>query len=255
MSLLKASFWVVVPGGDVKLTAGGYVTEPTLFEVAPFAIARYPVTNAQFAEFITADGYKNPAWWTAEGWVAREKGAWEEPRYWGSSDWNQPNHPVVGISWYEALAFCHWLGETTGQVITLPTEQQWQRAAQGDDAREYPWGNEAPNETLCNWNRNVDETTPVTAYPAGASPFGIMDMSGNVWEWCLTGWDSGTTERNGREARILRGGSWSSDSPLSLQVGNRNKKDPNNRLDPGYRNHVTVGFRCACASTVLLDDH
>jgi len=157
---------------------------------------------------------------------------------------NQPEQPVVGISWYEALAYCRWLSELTSQTITLPSEQQWQRAAQGDDGRLYPWGNEDPNENLCNWQRNVDETTAVTQYPAGASPYGVLDMCGNVWEWCLTGAESGTAEPVGKEARMLRGGSWSSDSLLSLRVTNRNPNDPNTRLAAAVRYHVMVGFRC-----------
>ena len=237
--------WVGIPGGQVILVEGGYLSHATLFNVEPFAIARYPVTNAQYARFIEASGYSNRAWWTSEGWALREKEGWTEPRFWRDRDWNRPDCPVVGVSRYEALAFCRWLREVSGRPVTLPTEQQWQRAAQGDDGRQYPWGNEEPDETLCNWNRNIDETTPVTRYPAGASPYGVMDMSGNVWEWCLTGWNSGTATLTGSEPRLLRGGSWSSDSPLSLRVTNRSGKDPNTRLAPGYRNHVTVGFRCA----------
>jgi formylglycine-generating enzyme required for sulfatase activity len=235
--------WIEIPGGQVTLPASGYLPAPTAFQVEPFAIAQYPVTNREFAAFVEAAGYASPQWWTEDGWMAREKGGWTEPRYWRDRDWNQAEHPVVGVSWYEALAFGCWLGQTTGQTITLPTEQQWQRAAQGDDGRVYPWGHEDPNEKLCNWNRDVDETTAVTHYPAGASPYGVMDLCGNVWEWCLTGWESGTSEPGGREARMLRGGSWSSDSPLSLRITNRNPKDPNTHLDPAYRNHVTVGFR------------
>jgi formylglycine-generating enzyme required for sulfatase activity len=237
--------WVEIPDGQVTLAEGGYLSQSIVFDVEPFAIGRYPVTNAQYGRFIEAAGYTNRAWWTSEGWALREKEGWSEPRFWRDRDWNRRDCPVVGVSWYEALAFCRWLGELSGRVITLPTEQQWQRAAQGDDGRQYPWGNEEPDESLCNWNRNIDETTPVMRYPAGASPYGVMDMCGNVWEWCLTGWDSGTTALTGSEARLLRGGSWSSDSPLSLRVTNRSGKDPNTRLAPGYRNHVTVGFRCA----------
>jgi formylglycine-generating enzyme required for sulfatase activity len=87
----------------------------------------------------------------------------------------------------------------------------------------------------------VDETTPVHKYPAGASPFGVMDMCGNVWEWTLTAVDVLT---DGRDHRLLRGGSWSSESPLSLRVTNRSPRDPNTNLLPTYRDHVTVGFRC-----------
>jgi formylglycine-generating enzyme required for sulfatase activity len=245
MKNFMTTHWLNIPGGQALLAEGGYLSQPTVFDVAPFAMARYPVTNAQYAQFIAAGGYTNPAWWPGDAWSIKEKGQWAEPRYWHSRDWNRPDYPVVGVSWYEALAFCRWLSQAAGHTITLPTEQQWQRAAQGDDGRAYPWGNQDPNETLCNWNRHIDETTPVTQYPAGASPYQVMDMSGNVWEWLLTSWASGATEPDGRQARLLRGGSWSSDSPLSLRATNRNSQDPNTRLNPLDRNLVTVSFRYA----------
>ncbi len=251
--------WITIPGGRVMLGQGGYLGESAWFAVESFVMARYPVTNAQYAPFIAAGGYTDRAWWTDRGWQIREKEGWTEPRFWTDRDWNRADSPVVGVSWYEALAFCRWLSAVTGRsekAITLPTEQQWQRAAQGDSGqdeqgnpavsgREFPWGNEGPDELRCNWNRAEDGTTPVTRYPDGASPFGVMDMSGNVWEWCLTGWESGRTDTEGGEPRILRGGSWSSDSPISLRAANRNASDPNARLSPAYRNYVTVGLRCA----------
>lgn len=236
--------WVTISGSQVVLEAGGYLPQPTAFEVETFAIDRYPVTNGRFAAFIANGGYTNPGWWCQDGWKLKEKEQWTEPAYWRMADWNRPDHPVVGVSWYEAMAFCRWLSHLNGQPITLPTEQKWQRAAQGEDGREYPWGNQNPHAGLCNWERTVDETTPVAAYPAGASPFGVMDMSGNVWEWCATEWENGVEKGNGRKTHLLRGGSWSSDSRLSLRAANRSPKDPNTRLSPAYRTHVTVGFRC-----------
>jgi formylglycine-generating enzyme required for sulfatase activity len=242
--------WVKVSGGQVTLEAGGYLREDSTFEVASFVMSRYPVTNEQYGQFIDDGGYTNRAWWTEDGWAAKGKQDWRESCYWQNNEWNQPDRPVVGVSWYEAVAFCRWLSASIQQTVLLPTEQQWQRAAQGDDGRDYPWGDEEPTRSRCNWNRYQDETSPVTQYPDGSSPFGIMDMSGNVWEWCLTSWDSGFTTLDGYEARILRGGSWSSDSPLSLRTAHRSPRDPNTRLNPSYRTHVTVGFRCVCQ-----DDH
>ncbi|MCO5199232.1 MAG: formylglycine-generating enzyme family protein [Anaerolineae bacterium] len=243
----KVELWVAIPPGRVLLETGGYLAQPTEFAVAPFLMGRFPVTNAQFALFVDEGGYRRRDWWCDDGWARLHKERWSEPRFWHSREWNRPNHPVVGVSWYEAMAFCRWRSAVTGQAIRLPTEQQWQRAAQGDTGYEFPWGNDEPSAEWCNWNRVIDATTPVDAYPDGASPLGVMDMSGNVREWCLTGWESGTTVQGGAEVRMVRGGSWSNDSPISLRAANRSAIDPNTRLHPGYRNDVTVGFRCAIA--------
>lgn len=238
--------WQMIPTGPVVLKEGGYLTQATPFVVSLFMMSQFPVTNVEFGQFIAAAGYNTRIWWCETGWASKEKGDWTEPLHWHNPHWNQPNCPVVGVSWYEAMAYCRWLTDVTGQNMTLPTEQQWQRAAQGNDDRHYPWGNDDPNANLCNWNRHVDETTPVDQYPAGVSPYGVMDMGGNVWEWCLTGWQTGTTESTPGEHRLLRGGCWSSDSLMSLRAANRSPRDPNTRLVPIERHHVTVGFRCAC---------
>jgi formylglycine-generating enzyme required for sulfatase activity len=207
--------WIEIPAGKVTLEAGGYLESETVFDVPAFLIAKYPITNAQYARFIAAGGYRERKWWTESGWQQREKDGWTEPRYWQDREWNGADYPVVGVSWYEAVAFCQWLSAATGENVTLPTEQQWQRAAQGDDGRTYPWGNEPPNEQLCNWRgANIGHTTPVTRYPKGAGPYGVMDLSGNVWEWCLTGYESGSLSLDGMGAdtrRVGRGGSWGFD--------------------------------------------
>jgi formylglycine-generating enzyme required for sulfatase activity len=241
--------WCAIPAGAVTLSAGGYLDWPARVEMGPFAMARYPVTNEEFAAFVAAGGYDDPRWWTADGWRAQQRFGWSAPRYWRDRDWSRPNCPVVGVSWREATAYASWLAASTGRPIRLPDEAEWQRAAQGDDGREFPWGNALPDDTRCNWNRAVDETTPVTNYPAGASPYGVMDLSGNVWEWLRTGWRTGLPEGEPDEPRLLRGGCWSSDSPLSLRVYHRHPGDPNARLLPTERNLVTVGFRLVSAAT------
>lgn len=235
--------WAAVPGGRVTLAAGGYLSQPTRLVVDPFFISRYPVTNAQYRRFVEGGGYIDRQLWSEDGWRLRCREGWRGSRFAGESQWDQPDCPVVGVSWYEAMAYCAWLSRQLGREVTLPTEAQWQLAAQGGDSRPFPWGYQEPTLELCNWSRFFDQPTPVDWYPAGASPFGVMGMSGNVWELCLNGYQTGSTAPDGQEPRLLRGGSWSSDSPISLTVANRSSKDPNVRLSPGCRHHPTVGFR------------
>ena len=159
--------WIEIPAGKVTLTPDEMTRRTvtsnaiTIFDVPAFAIAKYPLTNAQYAKFIEAGGYQEQQWWTAAGWEAREQGwawidrewkptgnPWTEPRYWQDGKWNGAEQPVVGVSWYEAVAFCRWLSQVSGENVTLPTEQQWQRAAQGNDDRVYPWGNEWDGRSL-----------------------------------------------------------------------------------------------------------
>jgi hypothetical protein len=181
--------------------------------IATFDIAKYPVTNAQFARFIEAGGYKNKNWWTDAGWEVRNKHKWIEPRYWNDSEWNGALQPVVGVSWYEAVAFCLWLSHETGLSIMLPTDQQWQRAAQGDDGRSYPWGN-GWDSSRCNNNvdsKGIGITTPVIQYEGknkGDSYFDVVDMAGNVSEWCRTMYPTGSNDISGTDNRVLFGGSW-----------------------------------------------
>ena len=94
------------------------------------------------------------------------------------------NHPVVYVSWQDAVAFCRWLSEASVKAIRLPTEAEWEKAARGADGRIWPWGNQQPTEKLCNFDMKVRDTTLVrAAIPTGASPYGALDMAGNVWEW------------------------------------------------------------------------
>lgn len=213
IDLLPAPFaWIDIPANEpthkVKLTEGGYVPKGgQSFDVPAFAIAKYPLTNAQFRKFWDAKGYDHSEWWTDEGWQFKERENWTEPRHWQDSKWNKDDYPVVSVSWFEAMAFCLWLSDVTGENISLPTEQQWQRAAQGDTNWPYPWG-EKFDKSRCNFN--TKGTTPVTQYEGkGDSPFKVVDMSGNVWEWCLTDYEDGSQDINTEvNKRVLRGGSW-----------------------------------------------
>jgi formylglycine-generating enzyme required for sulfatase activity len=186
----------------------------------PYWIGKYPVTHAQYARFIADGGYRQEAYWSAEGWAWREKEQRERPGYWQDARFDNPIFPVVGVTQYEAAAYCTWLTAQLqagalpfvvwelGERVTppvqweslaarLPTEAEWERAARGVDGREYPWEGEFDYG-----KGNIAEklgsgigTTAVCTYPQGVSPVGAWDMSGNVWEWTAP------------EA-VRRGGSW-----------------------------------------------
>jgi formylglycine-generating enzyme required for sulfatase activity len=207
-----------------------------------YSIAKYPITNAQFAKFIEADGYKNQQWWTKEGWQKCQEGwhydggwkasgkAWTQPRFWTDSTWNGAEYPVVGVSWHESVAFCLWMSDATGEKIMLPTEEQWQYAAQGDDGRDYPWGTEW-DASRCNNNvgqKGIGKTTPVRQYEGkGDSPFGVVDMVGNAWEWCLTDYDNKINDINSNTTnRVFRGGSWSDIFTGDFRCDDRGWNDP-----------------------------
>jgi formylglycine-generating enzyme required for sulfatase activity len=241
--------WITIPAGKVTLITeegweDNYVPkgQPLVVQVPSFAIAKYPLTNAQYKLFVDAGGYKERRWWTDAGWEKRENEKWTQPRYWDDSQWNAAEQPVVGVSWYEAIAYCQWLSEQTSDSILLPSETQWQRAAQGDDGREYPWGNDWQEGKLCNNNvgsNNSSVTSPVRRYEGqGDSPFGVVDMAGNVWEWCRTAYDTGSEDQNGTNVRVLRGGSWISSNSVRFRCAYRGRDNPHGRFDSG-------GFRLA----------
>jgi formylglycine-generating enzyme required for sulfatase activity len=182
-----------------------------------FMMGKYPVTNEEFKIFINDGGYTNKENWTTEGWEWKEKEKISEPRFWHEGKWNRPNFPVVGVSWYEAAAYAIWLSQKTGKNYSLPTEAQWEKAARGIDGREYPWGNDF-DKKLCNsYECKLGRTSPVGIFPKGESPYGCLDMAGNVYEWC-SDWYGGdyykkSPKKNpqGPEngfACVLRGGCW-----------------------------------------------
>lgn len=157
-----------------------------------FRISRYPITNKQFSEFVSSSNYTTTA--EEEGFgmhfageMKKVKGAdWKHPHGPESSIGNKMNHPVVMVSWFDALKFCKWLSKETRKHWSLPTEAQWEKTARGPEGNLWPWGN-TWDETRCNCNNLIGDTTPVGMIsPKGDSFYGCSDMAGNVLEWTTT---------------------------------------------------------------------
>jgi formylglycine-generating enzyme required for sulfatase activity len=192
--------WVSIADGEFWM---GDTADAHRVDLRAFQISRVPITNAQYQLFV-------------------EKTAHDAPEHWeeGRPPKGLESHPVVHVSWHDALAYCRWLSQVTGKQITLPSEAQWEKAARGDrDKREYPWG-DVFDATKCNCEAlGLGGTTPVGIFVEGASPYGVLDMSGNVWEWCLSKErnDTNTAEDNdpeGDDARVLRGGAFDFEAGL-----------------------------------------
>jgi|YelNatPaOPRAMG01_1025707.scaffolds.fasta_scaffold04613_10 formylglycine-generating enzyme required for sulfatase activity len=198
----------LIPGGNYFLgspldEAGRYAGEPTPYRVTlkPFYLAETETTNAQYARFLKATGH--PA-----------------PLYWQDKNLNGPNQPVVGVTWYDAQAFCRWLTRETGIRHRLPTEAEWEAAARGGLVGEpYPWGRQLPDEGgryRANYypsdfgDDGFSLTAPVGSFPPNG--YGLFDMAGNVSEWCadVQTPPEGETPFAAPEYRIRKGGSWRS---------------------------------------------
>ena len=203
------------------------------FTLKPFFIARYPVTVTQFAAFMGAeDGFANPVWWAdmTERYRQQEVLPQRQPGR---------NVPRDGVSWYQAVAFARWLDSHSQGISTrLPHESEWQWAAQGRAAIEYPWG--AWDGRLANTRASrLASSTAVGLYPAGASWCGALDMSGGVWEWCLNEYRSPqTVSYDSYLSRVLRGGSFADHHEWAVCASRFNDL-PNRRLD-------YFGFRLVC---------
>ncbi|MCP5023840.1 MAG: SUMF1/EgtB/PvdO family nonheme iron enzyme, partial [bacterium] len=167
------------PAGYVQIPPERYPFQDDWIEIEEaYWLARYPVTNGQFKKFIEDGGYLNKEHWSPEGWEWLQKDPVSEPRFFHDHRYDAPNQPVVGVSWWEAEAFCRWAGGR------LPSEQEWESAARGREAREYPW--DGPWEDgICNTRESrLGTTSPVGLFPRSRqADFNLEDMAGNVWEW------------------------------------------------------------------------
>jgi formylglycine-generating enzyme len=201
--------------------------------VDAFYIDVHEVTNAQYRQFIEATDHR-------------------KPKYWAKSNLNGDNQPVVGVSWYDAMAYAKWAGKR------LPTEAEWEKAARGGlEGKRYPWGDSLESSQASHMYKNLGKPMPVGSYPANG--YGLYDMAGNVWEWCLDEYQMDFYRRNPTEnplagsalneilenfhdvktARVLRGGSWHT-APFGMRVANREPRAPASISDPTDNN----GFRC-----------
>lgn len=199
--------------------------------ISEFYIGKYPVTNEQYAVFVKATKYKVP-------------GHWEKDKI----PPGQENHPVVMVAWEDTTAFCEWLSQETARTFRLPTETEWEKAARGTDGRIYPWGNQWDKSRLNGTGWKSRGTTPVGQYsPEGDSPYGSVDMAGNVWECCSDWSDMQAYQRRTKSNlkdpqgskqsnyRVIRGGSFGSNEGLT-RCACRNWCDPDNKdLNLGFR--------------------
>jgi iron(II)-dependent oxidoreductase len=251
-----------LPGGLFLLGAGqsdGFVFDNEKWahevRIAPFRMARTAVSNAEFLEFVAAQGYLRREFWDAEGWAWRESSSLDAPRYWvrSGSGWNarrfdrtvplEGTHPVLHVNWHEAQAYCRFAGRR------LPTEAEWEYAASLDQAgakRRYPWGEAAPAAGLANLEGSG--TVPTAALADGRSASGCLQLIGNAWEWTESPFEPypGFTVDPYKEYsqpwfgthKVLRGGSFASSRRL-LRNTWRNFYTPD-------RGDIFAGFR-TCA--------
>ena len=230
VTISAGEFWMGSPGTDQE----AYDDEKPQHRVflKAYAIARVPITNAQYALYVTGARIDPPLHW---------RGGQPPP---GKDD-----HPVVNVNWEDAQGYCRWLSEKLGQEVRLPTEAQWEKAARGDqDQRRFPWG-DAWGELRCNSSElGLGDTSPVGLFLSSASPAGVLDLSGNVFEWCQSGFklypyvaEDGREELLHAGLRTLRGGSLNNKLRLSRcacrYVGSL----------PGSR-HDSNGFRVVLVS-------
>jgi formylglycine-generating enzyme required for sulfatase activity len=307
--------WVHIPAGPFLMgstddDAEAYDVETPQHELSlpGYYIARYPITNAQFRPFVEGDGYTNRAYWTEQGWAWRQGAepdlsVWDDygdedykrryrewlaarpvekrdcPFWWDDPRWAAPTRPVVGITWFEALAYTRWLRRVlaeSGQAlrvwragrcqavdvevedVRLPSEAEWEKAARGVHGAMYPWGEGWEEDGGNTEEAELVQTSPVGLFPQGASPWGVLEMAGNVWEWTRSRWGErsvvqaeygypydphdGRERVEGTKIPIVRGGSWAG-GQRHARCAYRHRRNPDlfyHRL--GFRVVVSLVF-------------
>jgi formylglycine-generating enzyme required for sulfatase activity len=222
-----------------------------------FWIGKYLITNLQFKEFIEEGGYGDPkkpkpTWWSDDGWTWRtgiecdERQKKNQPDCLDDYRFNNLLQPVIGMTLYEAQAYCSWLTArwhnekkiATNQIVRLPTEKEWEKVARGSGGSRYPWGSDFTTVKCNTSESNLSATTPVMMYSTGASHWfdvggsGIFDMAGNVWQWTSSKWNGDMI------AYVLRGGCWFANE-YSAMAWSRNPSYPGNSKNNGFRILVT----------------
>ncbi len=240
------AFWM---GSDLSRDKRTYDDEPSLhqIELPTFYMAKYAVNHSQFQAFLDAeDGFFDARWWAGLGIDVGHRGLTAEQH------WLIPDHPRENVSWYDAMAFCRWLSYRLGGgyeindiaawIVRLPTEAEWEKAARGTDGRIYPWGDQF-DASHCNTHESGHQMTQrVGSYVDVLTANGLHNMSGNVWEWCLSLWTmpfnhqtAAQIKLDADEARVMRGGSWR-DSASRARTAYRSFRAPATRdNDCGFR--------------------
>jgi formylglycine-generating enzyme required for sulfatase activity len=208
-----------------------------------FSISKYPITYAQYQVFMDDEkGFTDQRWW--DGLAVNQSSESEDQKT------KVDNHPRENVSWYDAIAFCRWLSWRVGGgydidkiaewAVRLPTEFEWEKAGRGQDGIIYPYGNEFDSLKSNTSDSRIKKPTPVNKYLNGASPYGVMDMSGNVWEWCLSDYEKPTddcelVDMSSDCSRVLRGGSWFLDHSYARTVSRLNLSATLRYLINGFR--------------------